>query len=92
MNAITKTLAAVTLGFAALGAQAGELATGDLQAQRAVASSTAALSVPTPIGRLAGVSGEVASGDLGLQAVTRGTAAAQPMTGQRIDSRFAIGA
>jgi hypothetical protein len=90
MNTITKTLAAVTLGFAALGAQAGEVATGDLQAQRTAASSTVAASAP--VAAVAGVSGEVAAGDLGLRAVNRGTAPAVTLVGGRIESRFAIGA
>jgi hypothetical protein len=87
MNAISKTLAAVTLGFAALGAQAGEIATGDLQSQRAAASSTVVM--PASV---AGVSGEIAVGDLGLRAVNSGTAPAVTMAGGRIESRFAVGA
>jgi len=93
VNAITKTLAAVTLGFAALGAQAGEVAPGDLNT-RAVGSSQAAPLVAA-VDRQAQapvMNGALAVGDLGAQPVSAGTAPRMTMAGGRVVSQFAIGA
>jgi len=93
MNAITKTLAAVTLGLAALGAQAGEIAPGDLN-PRAVGSSQAAPLVAA-LDRQAqapAMNGALAIGDLGAQPVSAGTAPRVSMAGGRVMSQFAIGA
>ena len=65
MNSIAKFIAPVALAFAAFGAQASQIAPGDIGFQPMVAGTAAAMSVAK-----GAPSGELAAGDIGTQSIT----------------------
>jgi hypothetical protein len=89
MNTFAKFLAPAALVFAVFGAQAGEIAVGDIGALPVTGGSAAAVQIIGPIG----VSGEVAVGDLGTLPVTaqRSTRMRDGMA-QPVRSLYVIGA
>ena len=90
MNTFTKLLAPAALAFAVFGAQAGEIAAGDIGAQPVTAGPSVAVRIDTPVGN----SGEVAVGDLGTTPVTPSQAVppTRNAMSQPVRSLYAIGA
>lgn len=90
MNTISKLLAPAALAFAVFGAQAGEIAAGDVGFQPGKPSSATAVQITGPVG----ASGEIAVGDLGAQNVSAQRVAKQPRDtmAQPVRSLYAIGA
>lgn len=76
MNTFAKIAAPVALVLAAFGAQASELAPGDVGTRAVVASTSQPLAIAGPASK----SGEIAVGDVGFVPVVRGTATADAPT------------
>jgi hypothetical protein len=90
MNTIAKLLAPAALALVAFGAQAGEIAVGDIGSKPVMAGSAVAAPVTGPVG----ASGESVVGDLGAQKVSAQRVAKQPRDtmAQPVRSLYAIGA
>jgi hypothetical protein len=89
MNTFAKFLAPAALVFAVFGAQAGEIAVGEIGFQPAKPGSA----TPVQITGQAGLSGEVAVGDLGLKPVTASrTSRPRDTMAQPIRSLYVVGA
>jgi hypothetical protein len=87
MTKLSKIVAPLALLAAFGAAQAGELPYGDLGVQPTRASVSTAGIVGS-----AAASGELATGDLGKASITAAPSAGVVLSGQRIESAYAIGA
>ena len=91
MNTIVKFVAPAALVLAAFGAQASELALGDLSIQPVRAGAATSVAVQAPVG----TPGDVAAGDIGVQPIgpsAVGTTTPVSMNAGPVRSRFVIGA
>lgn len=95
MNTFAKLVAPAALVLAAFGANASEIAPGDVGARGVVTVGSSAAPSVTPVAAAKNVAvGEVAIGDLGTLPVTRGNAptTARPQMAEPIRSPMVIGA
>jgi hypothetical protein len=90
MNIVTRIAAPLAVAFFAIGAQAQEVAPGDLGLKSSGSGNRAAAIVVAPGSTR---SGEVAAGDLNLQPTrSSGTGSAAPAYSRRIDGSIIVGA